>query len=163
MDKKIQEEIKESPEKDVVAPEKAEPAREIMVSPEETERILDQLFEQGYATTTIEVVPNRASAVIRSLRADDQLELEEFMGSVSGSSAYVLHMYSKKLMVYTLDEYKDEKMTSETVESIIGKLTSSLLHKMVTAQNYFERQVRKATKVDEIDKYFFGTPSTPEE
>lgn len=137
--------------------------REIVVSVEETKRILDQLFEVGYATTEFEIIPKRANAVVRSLGADHQLELEKFMSDVKGSPAYVLHTYSKKLMVYTLVEYKDEKMTPKNVEAVLGKLSGSLLHKMVTGQNYFERQVRKATEVDEIDKYFFGTPSTPEE
>lgn len=140
-----------------------EETREIVVSPEETERILDQLFEHGYATTEFEVIPKRVKAVMRSLGVDHQLELEKFMSDVKGSPAYVLHTYSKKLMEVTLVKYKDEEMKPKEVQAVLGKLSGSLLHKMVTAQNYFERQVRKATEVDEIDKHFFGTPSTPEE
>jgi len=50
--------------------------------------ILEEVFEKGYATKDVEVIPNKLSAKVRTLSAYDQLEIEKEMESVKGNYAF---------------------------------------------------------------------------
>lgn len=151
---------KENPEQ-----EKAPAPREVKISDTERERILDELFEHGYATIEEEIIPGRLKATLRTIGAQAQLALEQEAGKLEGSTSFVIHSYSKILLSKTLVSYGDQSFATfeEASEFLDGDISSTLIDKMVKIQNYFERQVRKATDIEAIEDHFFGTPSTPEE
>lgn len=154
---------KETP-KAKASPEAIAP-REVQISDEERERVLDELFEQGYATLQEVVIPGRLSATFRTMGGEAQLTLEQEAGKLEGSTSFVIHSYSKLLLSKTLVSYGDQKFASfaEALEFLGGDISSTLIDKMVKIQNYFERQVRKATDIEAIEEHFFGTPSAPNE
>ena len=82
---------------------------QIKVSSEESERILDQLFNAGSATIEFDVLPNKIKATLRNLNASDQIEIENYMNTVEGSAAFVLHTYTLQVLSYTTVKYGKTK------------------------------------------------------
>lgn len=130
------------------------------------EDILMQLFEDGYATTIVDLVPGKVEVVIKNLSVNDQLDIEKEMETIKGSGAYIIHIYGMKLLSATMLKYgKIEFKTREEATSFFEKsnISSILVDKLVKAQNVFEKEVRKALNMDDIDKVFFDRASQPNE
>jgi len=134
---------------------------QIKVSIKETERILDQIFADGFATIEFEIVPNKFKVVVRSLSAAQQLQIEEYMNSVEGSSAFVLHTYTIQVLMYTLLAYGDKKFEDPIeVETFINDQPSIILDKLIKIQNSFEQQLKHVLQFEKINDHFFEMPST---
>ena len=128
------------------------------------EEILLQLFEGNEATHIVDVLPGKVKATMANLNAKDQLDIESEMSAVDGSNAYILHLYSLKLLSKTVREYNGQKFeTSKKCEKFLEKLPSMVLDKLVKLQNEFEKQVRQALKIEAVDETFFETEATPDE
>lgn len=125
---------------------------------EEITRILEELFDKGYATREIEVLEGKLKAVVRSLSAKDQLEIEETMGrdkTKNNPAAFVIHTYSMKLLSKTLlsygsKEFKDSKETYKFLEN----LTNAIIDKLVKSQNALEKDIRKAIQLENVEANF---------
>ena len=133
---------------------------------EETARILEELFDKGYATREISLIGDKLKANLRSLSGKDQLEIEADMGKdkvQNNPAAYVIHNYGLKLLSKTVTNYGDKefKSSKEAIE-FLKELTSSLLDKLVKAQNALEKDVREALKLENVEANFSGTGPLPE-
>ena len=142
-----------------------EPAKDnvpdVVVAKEETEHILDQLFDSGFTTTSIDILPGKAIATLRNLSAKDQLDIEKKISKIDGSTAYILHHYSLELLAKTVVEYSDCRFTTDIeAYEYLEKLPSIVLDKLVKAQNSFEHRIRKSLQIEETENHFFETPST---
>jgi DNA mismatch repair ATPase MutS len=126
------------------------------------EAILEQLFEDGYASKEIELIPNKLSAIIKNLSSIDQISIEKEMCEVKGSGPFIIHTYGLKLISATLVKYgANEFKSREEAAAFINRtgLSSVLVDKIVKLQNMFEKEVREALNMDEIDKVFFDQAS----
>jgi len=128
-----------------------------------SEKILLQLFSGNEATEDFDVLPGKVSATISNLNAKDQLDIESEMSATDGSNAYILHLYSLKLLSKTLKAYNGQKFTtSKECEHFLEKLPSMVLDKLVKIQNGFEKQIRKALDLESIEDTFFDNEAVPE-
>lgn len=130
------------------------------------EAILEQLFEDGFASKEIELIPNKLTATIKNLSSLDQIEIEKEMSQIKGSGPFIVHTYGLKLISATLIKYgANEFKDRDEAAAFINKtgLSSVLIDKIVKLQNMFEKEVREALKMDEIDKVFFDQASQPGE
>lgn len=139
-----------------VIEEKAVP--EVQLSVPEKANILDQLFEKGTVYRDIVIIPKKITAKITSLTTGDQLLLEKRTADVSGSTAYVLHVYTLEVLAYTVKGYGDREFdNNEDARAFLESLPGQITDKLIKAQNYLERQIRKAVGTDEIEQHFFVT------
>jgi len=133
----------------------------IKISEEETERLLNQMFTEGFATIDFEIIPNKLHATIKTLSADDQLILERRMSIIEGSSIFVLHSYTIEVLSYTVLKYGESTFKDpEDAKQFLEKLPGVLLDKLIKIQNSFETQVKHILKFDKINEHFFESPST---
>jgi|APSaa5957512535_1039671.scaffolds.fasta_scaffold33655_3 hypothetical protein len=136
----------------------------VVVTDNEITHILDELFEQGFTSKEVEVLPGKSNAIVRNLSASAQLDIEKQTSNLTGSTAYVVHTYSLALLSNTVIKYGDVKFQSADEANMhLKELPSIVLDKLVKAQNNFEHQIRKAIQIEETEKHFFETPSTPDE
>jgi len=133
---------------------------------DETARILEELFDHGYATREIDVLDGKLKAKVRSLSARDQLEIEATMGkdtTKNNPAAYVIHSYSLKLLSKTLISYGNNNFkNSNEAYAYLENLTNSIIDKLVKVQNALEKDIRKALEMENVEKNFSETGPLPE-
>lgn len=133
---------------------------------EETARILEELFDKGYATRKIELIKDKLSVVLRSLSGKDQLAIEADMGrdkTKNSPAAYIIHSYSLKLLSKTTVSYGDKLFkNSDEASEFLENLSNSIIDKLVKAQNALEKDVRKSLDMESIEKNFSETGPLPE-
>ena len=121
--------------------------------------ILEQLFEKGFATKEIEILPGKLSAVIKTISASDQLSLEKEMQKEDNASyAYIVHSYSIKLLSkiivkYGEKEFSDSKSCFEFLMS--DNISSIILNKIIKEHQKFEKEVMSSLNIEEVQKTFF--------
>lgn len=133
---------------------------------EDVLKILEDLFDKGYATREVVVLTDKLKAVLRTLSAVDQLDIESQMNKEklkSNAAAFIIHTYSLLLLSKTIVSYGD-KTFKDAAEaySFLSNLTSSIVDKLVKAQNALEKDVRTALQMDSIETNFSGTGPLPE-
>ena len=133
---------------------------------EDYTELLNELFDSGYATEIVDVIPGKLTATIKTLGGADQIQIEDEMASVKGNGPFVLHTYSIKLLSATLmtygnNEFKERKEVIEFIERT--KLSSTIIDKLAKKQNLLEKKVRSALQMEEIDKVFSEAAPQPNE
>ncbi|HNW88110.1 MAG TPA: hypothetical protein PKN48_00475 [Bacteroidales bacterium] len=130
------------------------------------EVLLLQLFEDGFATTEVDLIPGKVQAVIRNLGSQDQIQIEKEMESITGGTPVIIHTYGLKLLGATLIQYGTNVFADRNAAVAFldkANLSSALIDKLVKSQNLLEKRVRNALNMDEIDKVFFAPGSPLEE
>lgn len=129
---------------------------------EENEKkdILDALFFNGKAFREFTILDGKITVEISNIITGDQLELEESMGELKGSTAFVLHTYSMNLLSKTLKKYGDKSFSSsEQAKDFLLSLPGSVVDFLVKKQTEFEKDIAKLYTGEDVDKNFFTTAS----
>ncbi len=127
-------------------------------------KIAEQLFDNGFAETDVKLLDGKISAKIRNINALRQLKLEGEMSEIKGSTAFILHTYSCKLLEMTLMEYNGQKINNvEEAKKLIESLPGVAVDFLVKEQSKFEKEVAKAYTGEVIESNFFDQPSTDSE
>jgi hypothetical protein len=131
---------------------------------EETTRILEELFDKGYATREISLIGDKLKAIVRSLAVKDQLEIEKSMGKDKTSpAAFIIHSYSLKLLSKTLVSYGTTTFEEVgKVTEFLENLTNAIVDKLVKTQNALEKDIRAALELDKVEENFSETGPSPE-
>ena len=128
--------------------------------------LLDQLLSDGFATKTIQLLGGKAEITISSLQTGNQLEIESYMKNVEGSPAYVMHIYSVKLLAQVLKKYhyigKDPAIFggAEKAEEFIKTRPSTITDAMIAAHAEFEKELAQIAKSENLEENFSETPSS---
>ena len=145
------------------------PEKKIKLSDEEKNRILDELFDNGYTTIDIDVFPGRKTVKVRSLDTGAQTILEERMKTIEGSTTQVVHRYTRECLALGLlsvtSNRNGEVITQdfeneEQIIEFLDKLPPIVVDKVGKIQHYFEKQIGAAIDYDAIEDHFFEIPST---
>ena len=130
----------------------------------EKQKLMEDLFFNGFATLKIDLLDGKLSAVVRNLAAKDQLAIENSLSELKGSTAFVLHSYSMNLLSKTLKSYgKQEFKDSVEARGFLENLPGAVIDHLVKKQTMFEKQIAEVYTGEEIDQAFFGTASTEDE
>jgi hypothetical protein len=126
---------------------------------------LEQLVDLGYAEKTLKTLKDKVTIKLRTLGAEDQLSLEQGMGMLTGSAAYVVHTYSIKLLSFVLKEYKTDKIdkifkTNIEAEEFLKPKASIIIDALVKEHEVFTKELKEITTVEKIDENFTSTPPT---
>ena len=133
----------------------------VKVTDEQKNKILEELFTNGYTTIDFEVIPGKVSVTLKSLSAADQMTVERFMSDLQGSTTFILHAYTIEVLACTMLKYGDSEFKQVAdAKQFLEKLPSIVLDKLIKIQNSFEQQLRSVLQFEEINNYFFETPST---
>ena len=127
--------------------------------------ILEQIFDQGYATKEVSLAKGKIKATVRNLATSSQLEIEQQLSKMKdSSSAFVLHQYSMGILSHTLVKLNDKKFKKpEEVTKALLTLPTAVCDGLITAQNLFEKEVARSINPEGVDKSFFGEEPTPDE
>jgi hypothetical protein len=129
-------------------------------------KILDDLMYGGSTTKTVEICGGRISATFRNMTVNDQLTIENSMKNIDGIPAYILHQYSLKIlsnMVETYGKHNFSKANPKEVEKFLTALPGPVIDELISAQNEFEKEIKKAITSDNIEENFSKTGSIDEE
>ena len=133
---------------------------------DDTLKLLEELFDKGYATREISVLGDKLKATLRTMSAAAQLEIESQMNKEklkSNAAAFIIHTYSLLLLSNTIVSYGDKNFKDPLeAYTFLSNLTSSVVDKLVKSQNALEKDVRKAIKLDSIESNFSETGPLPE-
>ena len=128
-------------------------------------RILEELFDKGYATRELSIIPDKLKVTLRTLGAAEQLEIEAQMNKEkmkTSPAAFIIHSYSLLLLSRTIVSYGNKTFENAgESHKFLSTLTSSLIDKMVKAQNALEKDVREAIQLDSVESNFSGTGPLP--
>ncbi len=128
---------------------------------EETARILEELFDKGFATRVIPILGEKLRATVRSLSGKDQLEIESKMGRdkmKNNPAAFIIHSYSLELLCKTVVSYGDKIFKDATdTKKFLENLTNSIIDKLVKSQNKLEKDIRAALELDKVEENFSET------
>ena len=128
-------------------------------------KVLEQIFDQGYAVKDITLGETKIKAKVRNLATEDQLNIEKQMQTVAPgrTSAYVLHKYSIGVLSHTLLELNGQSFKdANEVEARLLKLPTPVCDALIQAQNAFEKEVAELINPKAVEKTFFDQGSTPE-
>lgn len=133
---------------------------------DDTLKLLEELFDKGYATREISVFGDKLKATLKTMSAAAQLDIESQMNKEklkSNAAAFIIHTYSLLLLSNTIVSY-GEKNFKDSLEAytFLSTLTSSIVDKLVKSQNALEKDVRKAIQLDSIESNFSETGPLPE-
>jgi len=124
-----------------------------------SESILEEMFEKGFATKEIEILPGKLNATIRTISASDQLTLEKEMQQQENASyAFIVHSYSVKLLSKIILKYGDKVFEdSEDCFNFFmsGNISSIILNKAIKEHQKFEKEVIASLNIEEVQKTFF--------
>ena len=142
------------------APKLAAPKTvQIKVTPKESERILNEIFENNYAVIEFDLIPGKTKATLRNLSASDQIQVENYMSTIEGSAAFVLHTYTVQVLAYTLLKYGDKEFTNTAeIEKFLADKPSIVLDKLIKIQNAFEQQIKAVLQFEKINDHFLEIP-----
>ncbi len=119
--------------------------------------ILDQIFETGVATTSVELIKGKLYAKVCTLCSEDQLLLEKAIPTSDSGTWYALHKYSRDILKYALKSYGDKVFsTPEEAETVLKTLASAVLDKLVKEQSALEKELRQALNPEVVEKHFFA-------
>lgn len=146
--------------------QKKESAKEekiVEVTPKEKTRFIEDLVFKGEARYGKELLQGKLKVMFKSMTTNEQLELEEMMPKVEGSAAYVMHVYSVRLVATTLIYYNDKDLREwpfEKKEAFIKELPGAVQDAIIATHNEFQEKLQAVTQGTELDKSFFDIPST---
>jgi len=128
-------------------------------------KILEQIFDKGYAVKDIKLGTTKVKAKVRNLSTENQLEIESSLSNYGNkTSAYVLHQYSLGVLSHTLLELNGKKFKShKDVRAQLLKLPTPVCDALIQEQNAFEKEVAQLINPKSVEKAFFDQGSTPEE
>lgn len=126
--------------------------------------ILEQIFDQGYATKDLVLAKGKIKATVRNLSTSNQLDIEEKLSKTKDkSSAYILHRYSMGILSHTLIKLNGTTFKNPgDVEKQLLKLPTAVCDALITAQNMFEKEVANIITPEKVEETFFGEGSTQE-
>ena len=117
--------------------------------------ILDSLFDKGYVTKKVEVIPDKKYAWVSNLKVKDQMEIEKEMSEIEGNAIYTVHSYTLKLLSVTLKEWDGEPIKSrQDAMDIIDNLPSRLIDKLTREQQELENEISDALNIKDIKQNF---------
>ncbi len=89
----------------------------------------------------------KTPVIIAILNNTSQLEVEDEMKDVVGSTSYIVHHYQLKILSRTLRQYNETKFNSpaEVIE-FVKILPSTVLDTIISHQNAFEKAIMDAAK-----------------
>jgi len=135
----------------------------IEVTQEEKDRLIEDLVFKGQATYGKDLLQGKLKVMFKSLRTEDQLELEQMMPSIDGSTAYVMHVYSLRLIAMAIIYYNDKDLREwpfEKKEAFLKTLPGVVQDSLIACYNEFQEKLQAVSRGSELDKSFFDIPST---
>lgn len=128
-------------------------------------KLLEEIFDKGYATKDVKLAKGKIKAVVKNLSAEEQLEIEDKLSTYKDkSNAFVLHQYSLQILEKTVLSVNGNSFTSpKATREYLGKLPTPIVDTLIKEQNKFEKEIAKAINPELVDKTFFEKDLTPED
>jgi hypothetical protein len=119
-------------------------------------KILEEIFDNGFATHTVSLIPDKLDATIKNLSGEDYLDIDDKMMDEKGSKLKVYQLYGLQKLAHALVKYKNITFNnSDEAFEYISKLAVPVVDRLLKEQDTFEKQVREALKAEEIEENFF--------
>lgn len=121
------------------------------------ELILEQIFDTGFATTTIELANGKIKIKIKNLTAEDLFNIDAELKTASGSQLHLMQLYGVRKLANITLQYNTTKFdSSDKAFEFLKKLPTAVINKLLKEQAAFEAEVAKALTGEAIENAFFG-------
>lgn len=125
--------------------------------------LLEQLIFDGYATKDFEKSNGKIKFTLKTLNAQEQIELEASMSEVKkGTRNEVIHIYSLRLLTFALVRYQDKELADESKDEIykkLEKLSTIVIDIMLDSNKDFTQECKDLVSGEELEN-LSQTPST---
>lgn len=139
----------------------------VSLSEDEKNRILEGLAFANEITKDITIFEGRITVILRNLSGDDQMQIEKEMKDIEGTTAYVVHTYTTKLLGSCVKEYQDtvldKLMPLKERQQFIQQLPTATIDVLSDEVNQFHKEIQAATSGKKVGDSFFANRSTDSE
>jgi|GEM_PF-5137032 len=127
-----------------------------------TELILEQLFDLGYATKNIEI-GKKIKIELKSLSAKDYLDIDPILSAAKGTKLFVLQSYGIAKLSRALKSYNKMVFTDpEKTKSFLETLPAALIDKMIKEHAELEKEISLALNPETVKKNSLNEPGSDE-
>lgn len=125
---------------------------------------LEQIFDANYAWKTIEAIPNKLKVTMKTLTAQEQMDVDDAMSGVKGNQAKVLRVYALEVLGYAILKWNGSTMPDpETTKDKLKAMPGAITEKLVREQRDFEREVSGALGLEQVERNFSQRADQPSE
>lgn len=121
-------------------------------------KILQELFDNDFATKEIEIIPGKLSVKVRNIGFDAQADLEKLIKQMKDqdmTTRQFVQFHAKSTLARTLLSWGDTKFdTWDQWEEFLQNKSVSVIDKVIIGQQKFEKEVRKALDLDNVEETF---------
>jgi hypothetical protein len=120
-----------------------------------TEQLLEQLFDEGFATKEVKL-GQKYTAVIKNLSAQDYIDMDPLLSNLKGTKLFVLQSYGLAKLSRAVIKFKDTEFTDPEAALVVLKLLpAALVDKLLKEHTTFEKEINAALNPEVIDENFF--------
>jgi len=131
-----------------------------------TEKILEQLFDNNYVEESFEIANGKIQFKLRTLSADDYLEIDQKLKNLKGTQLFVLQTLALEKLSRAIKEFNGKTQidcsTPEKVRDYLKDLPVAVIDILIKKQSGFEKEVKEAISPEAIEENFFDKPGFPE-
>jgi hypothetical protein len=135
---------------------------------EQQQSWLEDLVIKGQTATKTKIANDLITIELVSLTGTTQLAAENDMGSIAGSSVYVLHTYAIYLLAQALKSVEIKGVITnftkvDEAKKFILERPAVIIDGMINAQTKFEKDLKQLITPEIVSQNFTQTPGTVEE
>ena len=131
------------------------------------EEILKQLFDNDRVVTTVDLGKGSPKVELGTISYEQQLELEAYLTSLKDedlSGRAVLQKYALKMLSFSITSWGKTKFDHpDQWEMFLQEKPSILIDKLVSEHQKFDKKVREALTLEDIEETFFPKEGPPAE
>ena len=141
------------------------------------EKILEQIFDNGYATIDLNVIPNKLSVTVRSEITQDYEYMQQMISSLPKDTNQITYLQNvavwrlssvlKSVLYQHGDVPKIKNFNSpEEASKWIILQSPTILDIILQLRTQYEKHIKAILNVESIESYFFdetGSRSKPEQ
>lgn len=127
--------------------------------------LLEQLIFNNRASKEFKELDGKLVFTLQTLTAGDNLEIDQKMLNVTGTTTYIMHTYSLHILSYALIKLNGVDFTKKTKEEIYNELkdkSGSIVDFLSKTHGDFEKECKNLITKDNIEN-FSETPSTKQD
>ena len=130
------------------------------------EQILEQLFDNNYVEETFQIANGKIEFKLRTLSADDYLEIDQKLKNLKGTQLFVLQTLALEKLSRSVKSFNGKTnvdcTTPEKVRDYLKDLPVAVIDILIKKQTSFEKDVKEAISPEAIEENFFDKPGFPE-
>lgn len=118
------------------------------------EKYLNQLFDEGKAWDTFEIIEGKLEVTLTTLTAAQQSAIDEIMYGQKGTQTRVLRTYALAVLQRSIQSWGGIEYTEKELEEKLLNQSSLILEKLIRKQRGLEKEVSEYLGLESVKENF---------